>query len=352
MTRPFEDVSNVEFLGKVNDSSLFSYGSHSKKRPHNLVLGRLFDFQMLDMFEFGIDAETFQDMDSFDGVRKAVVRVGSKPALVFQGDAWDANTDLVLLRNFFLDFFRGETMEKINLSALDRVIIFTATNEGPTPTVHFRHYGVGLKKSSSALPRVELDEVGPRLDLTLRRRKGASDELVKESLRQPRQTTKTIFQKNIERNAMGDRTGRVHMQKQDLSNLNIARLKGLKKRKRTDEADGITDTGAGETDGDGMTDIGDSVTTSGGNKGGRPFSAPSRSSGASAAAKKQSMSGVSHNSMDEFASRSSSSVASSQSGRRESTTDKNLTKKKAGGFGSKPIEGGYRNVAKKKKTEA
>ena len=40
ITRPFEDVSSVEFLGKVNDASLFSYGSHSKKRPHNLVSQR------------------------------------------------------------------------------------------------------------------------------------------------------------------------------------------------------------------------------------------------------------------------------------------------------------------------
>lgn len=344
ITRPFEDVSSVEFLGKVNDSSLFTYGSHSKKRPHNLVIGRMFDFQLLDMFELGVDPTTFQDMDSFDGLRKAVVRIGSKPAMLFQGDLWDSNSDLVMLRNLLLDFFRGETLSKINLSALDRMIIVSATSASSNvaPSIHFRHYGVSLKKSStSSLPRVELDEVGPRMDLTLRRRKSASDELVKESLRQPRQTSKTIFQKNIERNAMGDRVGRVHMQKQDLSNLNIARLKGLRKRKRGDGEEG--DGGAPEPDEDGMTKEASTERRS------RPSTAPTPSTSATA----RRMVGVSSNTMDEFASRSSAASVGSSSGRtsRLSETDSNLIRKRAGGYGNKPIEGGYKNVAKKKKLD-
>jgi ribosome production factor 2 len=352
MTRPFEDVSSIEFLGKVNDASLFSYGSHSKKRPHNLVLGRMFDHQLLDMFEFGLDDKTFQTMDAFDGIRKAVVRVGSKPVILFQGDVWDANTDLVVLKNFLLDFFRGETMEKINLSALDRVIIFTATQtEGSTPRIHFRHYGVSLKKSSSTLPRVELDEVGPRMDLHLRRRKSASDEVSNAARKQARQTTKVIFQKNRERDAMGNAVARVHMQRQDFSNLSIARLQGLKKRKRSSEdgaadADGVTDTGAATPDDDGMTDVGEAPKK---RAAARPASArPASASSSGAPAAKRLMTGVSHNSMDEFSSRSSVGTASS-SGRRESQTDKNLTKKKAAGYGSKPVEGGFKDLSRKKK---
>lgn len=196
-------------------------------------MGRLFDAQLLDMFEFGINGDSFQGMDAFEGVRKAVVRVGSKPAMVFQGDAWDSNADLVVLKNFFLDFFRGEVLPKINLSALDRLIVCTASEGG---VVHFRHYGVSLKKSNNNLPRVELDEVGPRMDLQLRRRKSASDELVKAALKQPKTVTKAgkNFQKNFGNNAIGDQTARIHMQRQDLANLNVARLKGLKKRKRDD----------------------------------------------------------------------------------------------------------------------
>ena len=37
---PFEDANPIEFLTTKNDCSLFALGSHSKKRPHNLVLVR------------------------------------------------------------------------------------------------------------------------------------------------------------------------------------------------------------------------------------------------------------------------------------------------------------------------
>lgn len=58
ISRPFEDQTSIEFLTKMNDASLFLFGSHSKKRPHNLVIGRTFDHQILDMVELGI--ENFQ----------------------------------------------------------------------------------------------------------------------------------------------------------------------------------------------------------------------------------------------------------------------------------------------------
>jgi len=77
----------------------------------NLVLGRLFDV-LLDMFEVGLNGATFQGMEAFEGVRKAVVRVGSKPALVFQGESWDSNA-VVVLRNFFLDFFAARCCRRL-----------------------------------------------------------------------------------------------------------------------------------------------------------------------------------------------------------------------------------------------
>jgi ribosome production factor 2 len=36
------------------DCSLFIVGTHQKKRPDNLIIGRLFADHLLDMFEFGV----------------------------------------------------------------------------------------------------------------------------------------------------------------------------------------------------------------------------------------------------------------------------------------------------------
>ena len=61
--RPFEAVNSLEFLSQKNDCSLFMVGSHSKKRPNNLVIGRLFNYQILDMIELGV--LDYKSMDTF-----------------------------------------------------------------------------------------------------------------------------------------------------------------------------------------------------------------------------------------------------------------------------------------------
>ena len=52
---PFDDTSSLEFFASKNDASLFVTGLHSKKRPHDLVLTRMFDGRVLDMLELGIE---------------------------------------------------------------------------------------------------------------------------------------------------------------------------------------------------------------------------------------------------------------------------------------------------------
>ena len=50
-------------MAKKNDHSLFMFGFNSKKRPNSLIMGRFFDNQVTDMFEFGMD--NFIPMEDF-----------------------------------------------------------------------------------------------------------------------------------------------------------------------------------------------------------------------------------------------------------------------------------------------
>ena len=73
---PFEAeaVPWIEHQGQKSNCSLFAIGSHSKKRPNNLVLGRLFDFHMYDMVELGVRG--FAPLSSFQGAQ--VAQLGGK----------------------------------------------------------------------------------------------------------------------------------------------------------------------------------------------------------------------------------------------------------------------------------
>lgn len=138
--RPFEDASSLEFFSLKNDSSLFAFGSHSKKRPHNLVLGRMFDHQMLDMCELGIT--NFQGLAAFRKTAKPK-EISSRPLMIFDGDGFEHNENLTQLRSLLLDFFRGAPADKVNLRGIDHAIVCTAVGG---EAVTLRTYSIGLKK--------------------------------------------------------------------------------------------------------------------------------------------------------------------------------------------------------------
>ncbi|XDV42465.1 hypothetical protein PO909_011121 [Leuciscus waleckii] len=88
MVRPFEDSTALEFFSKKSDCSLFLFGSHNKKRPNNLIFGRMFDFHVLDMFELGVE-----QCVSLKALKKDTCPVGTKPLLVFAGELFDTDRE-------------------------------------------------------------------------------------------------------------------------------------------------------------------------------------------------------------------------------------------------------------------
>ncbi|XP_063773210.1 ribosome production factor 2 homolog isoform X2 [Pseudophryne corroboree] len=220
MTRPFEDQTSLEFFSKKSDCSLFVFGSHNKKRPNNLIFGRMFDFHVLDMIELGVEKYV-----SLKEIKNCKCPEGTKPLLIFAGDAFEISEDYRRLKSLLIDFFRGPTVSAIRLAGLEHVLHFTAVDG----KVFMRSYKVLMKKSGCRTPRIELEEMGPSFDFVMRRTHLASDDLYKLSLKRPK-ALQAKKKKNISHNTFGTKYGRIHMQKQDLGKLQTRKVKALKKR--------------------------------------------------------------------------------------------------------------------------
>ncbi|KAJ8633547.1 hypothetical protein MRB53_026883 [Persea americana] len=150
---PFESggETSLEFFFLKMDCSLFVFGSHSKKRPNNLVLGRTYDHHIYDLVEVGI--ENFKSMESFSYDKNLGPRVGSKPVITFIGDAFENVEELKHSKEVLLDLFREEVVENLNLAGIDRVYVCVAVSPN---TMLFTHYALRLKRSGTVVPRMEL----------------------------------------------------------------------------------------------------------------------------------------------------------------------------------------------------
>ncbi|RNA44375.1 ribosome production factor 2 -like protein [Brachionus plicatilis] len=218
--RPFDDSNPLEYLAQKNDHSLFMFGFDSKKRPDSLIIGRMFNNQVLDMFEFGI--EKFISMEDFKNDK---VTLGTKPMLVFNGEAFSVDPEYIRLKCLLTDYFRGEVVQNIRLQGLEHVINFTALDG----KIYFRSFKTVFLKSGTKIPNVELTEIGPSFDFVVRRSKLASDDLYKKSKKQPKEIMPNK-KKNVVRDGLGTTYGRIHMQKQDLDRLQLRKLKAFKRK--------------------------------------------------------------------------------------------------------------------------
>jgi len=231
---PFENVTKFEWFCKKHDCSLFAYITNSKKRPNNLILSRLYNNTLLDMFEFQVDPKTFR---SFNDFKCSKFASGNKPCLVFHGELFDFEHDYQRLKCFFIDFFRGSiNLNEIDLNGIEHAITFTGDLK--TKLISIRIYRIDLKKSGHRIPRIELIEIGPRLDLIVRRLHLASDDYYKKTLKKP-MAIKEKKIKNVVTNELGTKLGRIHMEKQDFNQLQTRKMKGLKRKNMNIEKEDI-----------------------------------------------------------------------------------------------------------------
>ncbi|GME75870.1 unnamed protein product [Ambrosiozyma monospora] len=185
---PFEDATKLEFFSEKNDCSILVLSTSNKKRPNNLTFIRTFEYKVYDMIELGV-MNNFKLVQDF---KKLTFQVGLKPMFTFQGNIFETHPIYIHIKSLFLDMFNGETTKLQDVSGLQHVISVSAVELdehdetspiSKLPIVHFRVYKLKTFKSSEPkIPRVELVEIGPRLDFKVGRHQSPAPEVHKEAM--------------------------------------------------------------------------------------------------------------------------------------------------------------------------
>jgi ribosome production factor 2 len=236
---PFDSdgQQSLEFLSTKNDCTLLAVASSNKKRPANLVLGRTFDRQILDLAELSV--LRYKSMQDYGGVVPKK-KIGSKPLMLFVGDMWEQESDFRNLRSLLTDFYRGDVVDKLVLTGLDHMLVFTLAAapvsgmpDASAILLHQRTYFMQLKKGSagSTTPVPFLQNCGPDVDFRLGRRQWAEPDLYKAARQLPAQL-KRKKSKNRTTNLFGEKIGRLHLSKQNVEAMGGRKVKALRRAEK------------------------------------------------------------------------------------------------------------------------
>lgn len=227
--RPFEagGETKLEFYSQKTDCALFVFGSHSKKRPDNLVIGRFYDHHVYDLVELGV--ENFRSLQSFKYDTKISPKMGSKPLIAFVGEGFESVDELKHLKEVLIDLLRGEVIENLNLAGVDRCYVCTAVSPN---RVFLSHCALRLKKSGTIVPKMELVEAGPSMDLVIRRHRLPNEGLRKEAMKTAPENTKKKL-KNVKGDPLLGKTGKIYIPDQKLGDMALPfNAKGVKRERR------------------------------------------------------------------------------------------------------------------------
>lgn len=135
-----------------------------------------------------MEPETARTLAQFKNGKPAV---GLKPLISFSGTAFESpvENEYTLAKQMLLELFKGPDVANVDVEGLQYMLCFSVEEEvegQPKPVVRMRAYLIRTKKTGGTVPRVETEEMGPRVDFRLGRMKQADPEMMKEALRKPK----------------------------------------------------------------------------------------------------------------------------------------------------------------------
>lgn len=186
------------------------------------------------MLELHLDPESYRRIAQFKGRKFAV---GLRPMMLFSGTAFESPVanEYTMAKSMLIDLFKGDaSSDKIDVEGLQYIVSVAADEpvggdggDAVKPAIHLRIYLISTKRSGQRLPRVEVEEMGPRMDFRVGRTREPEEAVWKEAMKTAKAEEKV--KKNVTTDTMGDKLGRIHLGRQDLSELQTRKMKGLKR---------------------------------------------------------------------------------------------------------------------------
>ena len=212
------------------------------------------------MIECLVQQDTARTLAQFKGAK---CKVGVKPLISFSGSQFEdpvsegSEGEFALAKSIFLDFFRGGEAKEVDVEGLQWMINFAAAEEeledgSRRKMVYMRCWKLATKRSGQKLPRVEVEEMGPRIDFKIGRVRNAEQVVLREAMKKAKgvevrlnslvvignntniRRLQAKQKKNVETDIVGDKMGRIHLGRQDLSELQTRKMKGLKRGRDED----------------------------------------------------------------------------------------------------------------------
>ena len=142
------------------------------------------------MIELMVEGESLRTLQQFKNKKAAV---GLKPLLSFSGSAFESPTSnaYTLAKSIFTDLFKGPDVGNVDVEGLQYMIHFSVDEEREGDVkgmIHMRCYLLRTKNTGGAAstPRVEVEEMGPRVDFRVGRHREAEPDMWKAAMRKPR----------------------------------------------------------------------------------------------------------------------------------------------------------------------
>lgn len=177
----------------------------------HLVLTRAYDYQPLEILKFRI-AKCLSSAD----FSPAPAELHSKYFVVCQ------QIENKRVENLFVDFF-SQSSTKVNIDSVKYAWVVSQSGS--------QHERVFTLKYVRVLNDLSVEDIGPCFELVLEKEFYCGDELHEKAFAH----NKPRRQKNVAKNAFKDAVGRLHIDRQDLNDINLKKSRAYKKIERKAE---------------------------------------------------------------------------------------------------------------------